>query len=119
MAVPAKQGIRPRQRAVLELLYAPGAGELREGDAAKQRRAEGLYGQPQLDCAFSAGRGAAFDCARISERSTPRRRWVGNTPTTLTPAVGRSPPGTVMLNVRRPPRRRWLRSTTPRASVPA
>jgi hypothetical protein len=39
-------------------------------------------------------------CARISARSTPRRRCVGYTPTTLIPAVGSSPPGTVTSKVK-------------------
>jgi hypothetical protein len=38
----------------------------------------------------------------MSERNTPRRRCVGYTPTTLMPAVGRSPPGTLRSNLKAP-----------------
>src|SRR3954454_12041344 len=37
------------------------------------------------------------------ERRTPRLRWVGYTPTTVTPAQGSEPPGTVMSSVKAPP----------------
>jgi len=35
---------------------------------------------------------------RIIEVRIPRRRWVGSTPTTVTPAVGTMAPGTVISN---------------------
>src|SRR5689334_13127711 len=42
------------------------------------------------------------NCASIIERSTPRRRWVGLTPTAVTPPQGREPPGTDSSNGKAP-----------------
>src|SRR6266542_640481 len=39
---------------------------------------------------------------RINDVSTPRLRWVGSTPTWVTPAAGTMPPGTVSWNVYAP-----------------
>ena len=48
MAVPAEEPVGPLDRAVLQLLNAPGAAERRKGDAAEVRRSERLHGEPQI-----------------------------------------------------------------------
>ena len=54
--------------------------------------------RPRAPRSARRARGRRASCARIIRARMPRRRCVGRTPTTVTPAHGTGPPGTVSSN---------------------